>query len=91
MRAFVEAPSEKSLNQCTKDQLVKIAEFYSFDVDNKRVKETLKANLVRMKVLGTAEAAPFSMCTEDTPPSVIAGPGAGRRNSRRSYSCCAYS
>ena len=67
MRAFVEAPSERFLDQCTKDQLVKIAEFYNFDVGDKRAKETvkanLKANLVRMKVLGKAEAAPFSART----------------------------
>ena len=69
MRAFVEAPSEKFLDQCTRDQLVKIAEFYSFDVGDKRSKETvktnLKANLVKMKVLGTAEAAPLSAHTKD--------------------------
>ena len=81
MRAFVEAPSEKFLDQCTRDQLVKIAEFYSFDVGDKRSKETvktnLKANLVKMKVLVTAEAAPLFACTEDAPSPVIAGPGAG--------------
>ena len=81
MRAFVEAPSEKFLDQCTRDQLVKIAEFYSFDVGDKRVKDAmkanLKANLVRMKVLGTAEAAPLSARTDDAPSPAIAGPGAG--------------
>ena len=43
--AFVAAPSERFLDQCTKEQLVKIAEFYNYEVGDKRVKESVKANL----------------------------------------------
>ncbi len=72
VKAFIEAPSERLLDQCIKDQLVKIANFYSVDVGDKRAKETVKANLkvslLKMKVLGTAEAAPFSTSTEDLSP-----------------------
>ena len=80
MRAFVESPSEKFLDQCTRDQLVKIAEYYEVDVGDKRLKETvranLKVNLTKMNVLGTVEAAAASGGTEDLSPPVIVGPGA---------------
>ena len=36
VRAFVEAPSEKFLDQCSRNQLVKMAEFYSFDVGDRQ-------------------------------------------------------
>ncbi len=70
VKVSVEAPTERFLDQCTKDQLVKIAEYYSIDVGDKRVKETVKANLkvkyLKMKVLGTAEAASFPAGAEDS-------------------------
>ena len=37
--AFVAAPSEGFLDQCTKDQLVSIAQYYGFEVGDKRVKD----------------------------------------------------
>ena len=73
----MESLSEKFLDQCTKDQLVKMAEYYMVDVGDKRIKETvranLKVNLVKMNVLGTAETAEGM---GDLSPPVIAGPGA---------------
>lgn len=71
---------QKFLDQCTRDQLVKIAEYYEVDVGDKRVKETvranLKVNLMKMNVLGTVEAAAASGGTEDLSPPVIVSPGA---------------
>ncbi len=60
--AFIEAPTESFLDECTKDQLVKIADFYKVDVGDRRVKETVKANLkvnlFKMKVLVGGEVDP---------------------------------
>ena len=39
VEAFVAAPSQEMLEKCTKDQLLKIAEYYSVTVGDKRVKE----------------------------------------------------
>lgn len=48
------------MDECTKDQLVKIADCYGLDVGDRCVKETVKANLkvhlFKMKVLGSGEA-----------------------------------
>ena len=40
---FIDAPSEELLSQCTKDQLLKIAEHYNIEIEpvDKRLKETL--------------------------------------------------
>lgn len=57
---FVESPSEGCLDQCTRDQLVKIAEYYRVDVgdeiDEETVKPKWKTSLFKMEVFGTAEA-----------------------------------
>lgn len=49
--------------------MVKIADFYKVDVGDKRVKETVKVNfnLLKMKVLGAAEAVPVAAGTEGSP------------------------
>ncbi len=61
--------------------MVKIADYYNVDVGDKRAKETVRANLkvhlLKVKVLGTAEAAQFSAGTEDLPPPLIVGSSAG--------------
>ena len=57
---FIALPSEEFLffNNCTKEQLLKIAEYYQVDVGDKRLKErvkaTLKSNLLEKKVLKLA-------------------------------------
>ena len=38
---FVQNPSESLLEQCTKDQLLKIAEHYGVDVVDKKLKESV--------------------------------------------------
>lgn len=43
MEDFVQCPSDELLEQCTKEQLVNIAHYYSVDVDSKQTKETLKS------------------------------------------------
>lgn len=52
---FVQSPSEELLEQCTKEQLIKIAQNYSIEVEPKRTKENLrsiiKANLQECGVL----------------------------------------
>ena len=47
LEAFVECPSEELLIQCTKDQLLKIAETYNIKIESgdKKLKETLVAVL----------------------------------------------
>lgn len=53
---FVESPSHVLLNKCTKEQLLKIAEYYEVKLSDKRIKESsikteLKNKLVDKKVL----------------------------------------
>ena len=52
---FFETPAELFLEDCIKDQLLKIADHYEFVISDRRLKETiksiLKANLQDMKVL----------------------------------------
>lgn len=64
VNAFLEEPSEQFLVGCMKDRLAKIADYYELDVGDKRIKETLKANLkinlFKMKVLGSEEATAAS-------------------------------
>lgn len=52
---FVEAPSEEFIDECTKEQLLKIAAHYKVDIPDKRLKDNvksiLKANLSAMGVL----------------------------------------
>ncbi len=52
---FVKAPSEEFLDRCTKEQLLKIADYYEVEISDKRLKDTvkgiLKANLSEMGVL----------------------------------------
>ena len=40
---FIQSPSEELLEQCTKDQLMRIAQHYSMEADPKRTKENLKS------------------------------------------------
>lgn len=72
VEAFVQAPSEALLDGYTKDQLVKIAGYYDVEVGDKKVKETVKANLkfklLKMNVLHAGEAASVSASTEDVSP-----------------------
>ncbi len=43
---FVNSPSQVSLNECTKEQLLRIAEFYEIKISDKRFKEsTIKTEL----------------------------------------------
>ena len=42
---FFAAPSEVFLDQCTRDQLVKIADHYKICVGDKRLKENVETNL----------------------------------------------
>lgn len=37
---FVESPSHVLLNKCTKEQLLKIAEYYEVKLSDKRIKES---------------------------------------------------
>ncbi len=37
---FAKSPSHVSLNKCTKEQLLKIAEFYEIKISDKRFKES---------------------------------------------------
>lgn len=52
---FIQSPSEEVLEQCNKEQLTKIAQHYSIEVEPKRTKENLKsiikANLQESGVL----------------------------------------
>ncbi|XP_036965434.1 uncharacterized protein LOC119025698 isoform X1 [Acanthopagrus latus] len=81
VEAFVQAPTEALLDECTKDQLVKIAGHYNVEVGDKRVKETVKANLkfklLKMNVLDAGEAVSVSAGAEGAPPPLAARPGAG--------------
>lgn len=40
---FSQSPSDELLEQCTKDQLMKIAQHYSVEVEPKHTKENLKS------------------------------------------------
>ncbi len=55
VEAFCETPSEELLDGCTKEQLLKIADHYSVDISDKRLKDTvksiLKAKLYEMEIL----------------------------------------
>lgn len=61
---FIDAPSEAFLEQCTRDQSIKIADHYKIRVGDKRLKEnvraTVKANLYEMKVLTPPQMSPTS-------------------------------
>ena len=43
---FVRAPSVEFVEQCTKEQLLKLAEHYTVYVSNKRLKENVKAFVI---------------------------------------------
>ena len=79
VEAFVQAPSQALLDGSTRDQLVKIAPHYN--VGDKRVKETVKANLklmlFKMNVLSAGEAASVSAGTEGATPPLVVGLDAG--------------
>ena len=50
---FVDSPCDHLLDQCSKEQLLKIAEHYKVEIGDKRVKlDTIKANL-RKKLVAT--------------------------------------
>lgn len=52
---FVSSPSCKSLNKCTKEQLLKVADYYQVVISDKRLKENikviLKARLIEKGIL----------------------------------------
>jgi len=81
VEAFVQAPSEALLDGSTRDQLVKIAAHYKVDVGDKRVKETVKANLKlklsKMNVLSAGEAASVSAGNEGATQPLGVGLDAG--------------
>jgi len=81
VEAFVQAPSEALLDGSTRDQLVKIAAHYNVDVGDKRVKETVKANLkltlFKINVLSAGEAASISAGAEGATPPLVVGLDAG--------------
>lgn len=47
---FVDAPSVELLEQCTKDQLIKLAEYFKIELTEKRLKENIKFVLKRKMV-----------------------------------------
>ena len=59
---FVRAPSEEFVEQCTKEQLLKLAEVYGIYVSDKRLKDNVKAivlaNLYDQGVLACASGPP---------------------------------
>ncbi len=59
---FLRAPSDEFVEQCTKEQLLKIAELYDIYVSDKRLKENVKAivraNLYEMGVLKSQTVSP---------------------------------
>lgn len=61
---FIDAPSEKLLEQCSREQLVKIADHYDIAVGDKRLKENvkviLKENVYDMGVLIPPKKSPSS-------------------------------
>ncbi len=80
VKAFIEAPDETFLDECMKDQLVKIADSCKVHVGDRRVKETIRANLTvnlfKMKVTGAGEVGPVAVGTEGSFPP-LAGLDAG--------------
>lgn len=42
---FIQDPSESLLDQCTKEQLLRIAQHYKVDIPDKKLKESVKAGL----------------------------------------------
>lgn len=61
---FFNAPCETLLDQCNRDQLLKIAEHYKISVGDKRLKENVraivKANLCELNVFAPQLESPFS-------------------------------
>lgn len=43
--SFVQSPSEDLLGSCTKEQLLKLVEYYDVDIGEKRLKEEIKVSL----------------------------------------------
>ncbi len=62
VEAFITAPSQESLDKCTKEQLLQIAEHYSVEVvGDKRIKETIKSAIKsKLLVAGIVSKADFS-------------------------------
>nr|XP_046229617.1 uncharacterized protein LOC124050808 isoform X1 [Scatophagus argus] len=58
---FLRAPSEELLESCSREQLVRIADYFSLDVGDKRMKDNIKsiikANLVDRGMLGSKKQA----------------------------------
>ncbi len=61
---FIRDPDEALLDQCTKDQLLKIADHFKIEIEAKRLKETvkniLKANLMEEGILASENPKLFS-------------------------------
>ena len=45
MESFIQDPSESLLEQCTREQLLKIAERYKIDISDKKLKESVTTYL----------------------------------------------
>ena len=45
VESFIQDPSESLLEQCTKEQLLRIAEHYEVDISDRKLKESVKACL----------------------------------------------
>ncbi len=62
VEAFITAPSQESLDKCTKEQLLQIAEHYSVEVvGDKRIKETIKSAIKsKLLVAGIVSKTDFS-------------------------------
>lgn len=66
---FLHSPSDHLLSQCTKDQLLKIAEHYDIDISDKRLRDNIKA-ILRANLL---DAGVFQKDEGIQPSSVNAG------------------
>lgn len=80
VKTFVEAPTESFLEECSRDELNKLADYYAVDVGDRRrkesVKSSLKAGLIQMGVL-KAEVAGRGVTGVDVPSLQGAGSTAG--------------
>ncbi|KAL7401353.1 hypothetical protein ABVT39_026844 [Epinephelus coioides] len=65
--AFIAAPSEEALERCTKEQLIKLADHYSVDVGDRKLKGEIKVALkVKLLELGIFRSVPVPLA----PPAV---------------------
>ena len=76
VKTFLEGPSEQLLDKCSRDQLLKLVDHYKIDLGDRRVKETVRANLklhlFKIRILSTVKQM---AAVSDESFSPIAGPG----------------